>query len=113
MRVGRGRQAQCSGSAPMGRCSIRRQRTMSRRKLRHCLRSRSASHWTPQRSLRSEEHTSELQSLMRISYAVFCLKKKNKTTNTNDTRLETPPTKIQPQITTSLPHHHYQQQTIK
>src|SRR3546814_9453225 len=47
--------------------------------------------------IRSEEHTSELQSLMRISYAVFCLKKKknkthkhiqvqkdrNKTTNTN------------------------------
>src|SRR3546814_12579797 len=29
---------------------------------------------------RSEEHTSELQSLMRISYAVFCLKKKNKRT---------------------------------
>src|SRR3546814_8694595 len=29
---------------------------------------------------RSEEHTSELQSLMRISYAVFCLKKKNDTT---------------------------------
>src|SRR3546814_5497239 len=29
-------------------------------------------------SWRSEEHTSELQSLMRISYAVFCLKKKNK-----------------------------------
>src|SRR3546814_5208153 len=28
------------------------------------------------RTLRSEEHTSELQSLMRISYAVFCLKKK-------------------------------------
>src|SRR3546814_10814492 len=36
-------------------------------------------------SLRSEEHTSELQSLMRISYAVFCLKKKKhykKVTNT-------------------------------
>src|SRR3546814_9748324 len=33
---------------------------------------------------RSEEHTSELQSLMRISYAVFCLKKKNaKTANNN------------------------------
>src|SRR3546814_9959067 len=32
--------------------------------------------------LRSEEHTSELQSLMRISYAVFCLKKK-----TNNTRI--------------------------
>src|SRR3546814_9924555 len=30
---------------------------------------------------RSEEHTSELQSLMRISYAVFCLKKKNKKKN--------------------------------
>src|SRR3546814_4994275 len=29
------------------------------------------------RAKRSEEHTSELQSLMRISYAVFCLKKKN------------------------------------
>src|SRR3546814_6912183 len=35
---------------------------------------------------RSEEHTSELQSLMRISYAVFCLKKQkeNKTTSTNN-----------------------------
>src|SRR3546814_2109706 len=32
---------------------------------------------------RSEEHTSELQSLMRISYAVFCSKKKNKTQHTN------------------------------
>src|SRR3546814_7152521 len=33
--------------------------------------------------LRSEEHTSELQSLMRISYAVFCLKKKTKQTASN------------------------------
>src|SRR3546814_5786672 len=32
-------------------------------------------------SSRSEEHTSELQSLMRISYAVFCLKKKNQIAN--------------------------------
>src|SRR3546814_4207797 len=32
---------------------------------------------------RSEEHTSELQSLMRISYAVFCLKKKNEKKNHN------------------------------
>src|SRR3546814_7052599 len=32
---------------------------------------------------RSEEHTSELQSLMRISYAVFCLKKKNNTQTNN------------------------------
>src|SRR3546814_8763839 len=34
--------------------------------------------WFRQRGVRSEEHTSELQSLMRISYAVFCLKKKKK-----------------------------------
>src|SRR3546814_2010972 len=33
---------------------------------------------------RSEEHTSELQSLMRISYAVFCLTKKKKTVNHNE-----------------------------
>src|SRR3546814_2316816 len=37
-------------------------------------------------SLRSEEHTSELQSLMRISYAVFCLKKK-KTKNMSNSKL--------------------------
>src|SRR3546814_10734819 len=38
----------------------------------------SLSHAQPHgRGTRSEEHTSELQSLMRISYAVFCLKKKN------------------------------------
>src|SRR3546814_7350940 len=36
--------------------------------------------------LRSEEHTSELQSLMRISYAVFCLKKKNNTKKQPKTR---------------------------
>src|SRR3546814_5436348 len=37
--------------------------------------------WSPdaiERALRSEEHTSELQSLMRISYAVFCLQKNTK-----------------------------------
>src|SRR3546814_9641576 len=48
---------------------------------------------------RSEEHTSELQSLMRISYAVFCLKKKNDHTKqphtlitTNNTYTTTKPT---------------------
>src|SRR3546814_6098564 len=48
---------------------------------------------------RSEEHTSELQSLMRISYAVFCLKKKNrqKTPNTS---------KPVPSNTHSKPQHH-------
>src|SRR3546814_5428171 len=39
-------------------------------------------------SHRSEEHTSELQSLMRISYAVFCLKK-NTSTNTHMTKYQT------------------------
>src|SRR3546814_2187586 len=42
-----------------------------------------------QRSVRSEEHTSELQSLMRISYAVFCLKKK-KQHNTEHKHTPTP-----------------------
>src|SRR3546814_8100854 len=37
---------------------------------------------------RSEEHTSELQSLMRISYAVFCLKKKNNISPAKDTDME-------------------------
>src|SRR3546814_4584647 len=41
------------------------------------------------RAGRSEEHTSELQSLMRISYAVFCLKKKKRT---NRSENQTPPT---------------------
>src|SRR3546814_6873578 len=36
---------------------------------------------------RSEEHTSELQSLMRISYAVFCLKKKNHITHKNNSNI--------------------------
>src|SRR3546814_3069013 len=40
-----------------------------------------------QRGARSEEHTSELQSLMRISYAVFCLKKKKKNTQRNHTKI--------------------------
>src|SRR3546814_7077432 len=38
--------------------------------------------------IRSEEHTSELQSLMRISYAVFCLKKKNYTQTQHTTYAE-------------------------
>src|SRR3546814_10304417 len=41
----------------------------------------------PESQNRSEEHTSELQSLMRISYAVFCLKKKK--TKNNDNKLMT------------------------
>src|SRR3546814_5990051 len=41
------------------------------------------------RCRRSEEHTSELQSLMRISYAVFCLKKKNKHPVTKNNKTQT------------------------
>src|SRR3546814_4480375 len=55
----------------------------------------SPGHWVPDRKAgwelsvsRSEEHTSELQSLMRISYAVFCLKKKN-TDRTNKDKTAT------------------------
>src|SRR3546814_6357293 len=51
-----GRAVECTFRGARGRCSV----------------------WMPPlgKSSRSEEHTSELQSLMRISYAVFCLKKK-------------------------------------
>src|SRR3546814_2176736 len=51
---------------------------------------RSDTLWEPARAssyqhrLRSEEHTSELQSLMRISYAVFCLKKKKTDSQSDD-----------------------------
>src|SRR3546814_6763615 len=41
------------------------------------------------RGFRSEEHTSELQSLMRISYAVFCLNKKNENLNKDTTQIIT------------------------
>src|SRR3546814_7034339 len=42
----------------------------------------------PRAPIRSEEHTSELQSLMRISYAVFCLKKKKKDIRTQTTQIQ-------------------------
>src|SRR3546814_8083191 len=44
---------------------------------------------------RSEEHTSELQSLMRISYAVFCLKKQNKNNQIQATHNSTQHTHVQ------------------
>src|SRR3546814_9607831 len=49
----------------------------------HVLRARGAD------ALRSEEHTSELQSLMRISYAVICLKKKNIKHTTHEEKQQT------------------------
>src|SRR3546814_15119570 len=57
-----------------------RRRSRSRGSFRACeagSRSASAPSCSRPPACRSEEHTSELQSLMRISYAVFCLKKKN------------------------------------
>src|SRR3546814_9638236 len=52
---------------------------------------------------RSEEHTSELQSLMRISYAVFCLKKKkNNQTEKTYQRNKKDTKRIQPSKTTSI-----------
>src|SRR3546814_17465063 len=68
-RSGRGRRAGLLGQCAAG---FHRRRTRGQlRRFRH-----------PDR--RSEEHTSELQSLMRISYAVFCLKKKKKKIKTKN-----------------------------
>src|SRR3546814_9826203 len=53
---------------------VHRQKT--RAKMAHSLTSASVNFTRLEQLKRSEEHTSELQSLMRISYAVFCLKKK-------------------------------------
>src|SRR3546814_5280645 len=61
-------------------------------------------------SCRSEEHTSELQSLMRISYAVFCLKKKTTTQKTTEHEIQFKDTDIQTRrlhkkdYTNTLPH---------
>src|SRR3546814_7337500 len=57
-------------------------------------------------SMRSEEHTSELQSLMRISYAVFCLKKKIRSTRVLSTTRDS--TDLQTQL-----HRHRREQTTQ
>src|SRR3546814_8133177 len=66
-------------SAPCssGRCRIGEAKVLSATISRPC--------FFAMAEMRSEEHTSELQSLMRISYAVFCLKKKNINTKSNST----------------------------
>src|SRR3546814_6333719 len=70
------------GEGPAGQARERPQK----RQERQWSWSRSTSSPTPSvPGARSEEHTSELQSLMRISYAVFCLKKKKKQKALNDT----------------------------
>src|SRR3546814_2312854 len=71
-------------------------------RLQRIAQKKGAGHWLDQRAffstndakdrkpiMRSEEHTSELQSLMRISYAVFCLKKKKKTHKTTNHHKQT------------------------
>src|SRR3546814_1238909 len=61
------------------------------------------------RRRRSEEHTSELQSLMRISYAVFCLKKKKPSNaEQHSTTLTNPTTPKQPTLSSN---HMYRHQT--
>src|SRR3546814_7607668 len=74
-------------AAPGGAAARRRRRVHHRAPCPLRRRGGRAGHVLPARSqrqragVRSEEHTSELKSLMRISYAVFCLKKKQKHTN--------------------------------
>src|SRR3546814_2585023 len=65
---------------------LRRPRSLVRRRRRFRGAAGNAAFRQLQRAAsgRSEEHTSELQSLMRISYAVFCLKKTKTTNNTNN-----------------------------
>src|SRR3546814_7642781 len=66
---------------------FRSHRNSNRREILICLRRGSICYRIARKksfARRSEEHTSELQSLMRISYAVFCLKKKKKQQENND-----------------------------
>src|SRR3546814_6195639 len=70
----RSRAAEPRHAAQAARMRIRRGRLQVGRDARDALGGR----------LRSEEHTSELQSLMRISYAVFCLQKKKQKINTHN-----------------------------
>src|SRR3546814_6242327 len=95
----------CSSDLPRGNFSVMPRDPARTRRTARCLRRRSG-HEPPCRSspvqgrchrsasacaaLRSEEHTSELQSLMRISYAVFCLKKKNITTPAREQKTQLP-----------------------
>src|SRR3546814_2408640 len=64
----------------------RRARPHPRPRRASALQAREGTRARNRRRLRSEEHTSELQSLMRISYAVFCLKKKNSQNKLDHTR---------------------------
>src|SRR3546814_2437572 len=75
---------------------------------RHDMRSRgSADRGRAPRSPRSEEHTSELQSLMRISYAVLCLKKKKTTRKSNSKQTLIPDTEPKKKRTYKSIKHNY------
>src|SRR3546814_1102757 len=70
---------------PPADCPFRQQPEPAQRTRRSLVSAGPAPHrGVPPRKQRSEEHTSELQSLMRISYAVFCLKKQNTENNTQN-----------------------------
>src|SRR3546814_16059369 len=71
---GAGAHEKAEGADPVPRRPARRRQDFARALDRGCGQSQVRAHV----ARRSEEHTSELQSLMRISYAVFCLKKKKK-----------------------------------
>src|SRR3546814_5882630 len=58
------------------RCGVFQPALLVHLKVHRCQAGEQGEHATDWTQVRSEEHTSELQSLMRISYAVFCLKKK-------------------------------------
>src|SRR3546814_5160814 len=71
-----------NGTAPTGSARVRYKQHRGPQRTQNAQRKSKAASVTgadPALPSRSEEHTSELQSLMRISYAVFCLKKKNLT----------------------------------
>src|SRR3546814_5163060 len=66
----------CFGDAPVPFAQSREHLLFSRQRLPFGRFARRLAHFPDAPRHRSEEHTSELQSLMRLSYAVFCLKKK-------------------------------------
>src|SRR3546814_2518813 len=69
---------------PADEMDLRRGGRSRRLRLERGLHRTAADEQQPRLRLRSEEHTSELQSLMRISYAVFCLKQKKNTIKSNN-----------------------------
>src|SRR3546814_5447463 len=99
--VPRGTPGSSEGSVRAG-CRAAMTRASASRSIRSGTVSMLARSWRNVRT-RSEEHTSELQSLMRISYAVFCLKKKKHTYQTTTaTHANTSIIITAPHITTTL-----------